>query len=184
MYDPASNSDSDGLGAIACAEFFHDVLDMSLHRFFRDEKERCDVAVAISPCDLLKDLNLSLAQRFIPNMLHELNCDLGRDLFLPGVHLADHIYELFSGHAFEHVALRSRLQSTVNLGVSFKRSKHDHTGICELCANGEQCIDASHIRHPDIHQSHVGAMLTKSLNGLVSSRSLCNQLHVGFISDD
>jgi hypothetical protein len=45
MYDPASNSDSDGLGAIAGAEFFHDVLDMSLHRFFRDEKERCDVAV-------------------------------------------------------------------------------------------------------------------------------------------
>ena len=45
MYDPASNSDSNGFGAIACAEFFHDVLDMSLHRFFRDEKERCDVAV-------------------------------------------------------------------------------------------------------------------------------------------
>ena len=121
MYDPASNSDSDGLGAIACTEFFHDVLDMSLHRFFRDEKERCDVAVAISPCNLLKDLNLSLAQRFIPNMLHELNCDLGRDLFLPGVHLADHLYELFSGHAFEHVTLRSRLQRALNLGVSFKR---------------------------------------------------------------
>jgi hypothetical protein len=121
MYDPASNPDSDGLGAIACAEFFHDVLDMSLHRFFRDEKERCDVAVAISPCDLLKDLNLSLAQRFIPKMLHQLNCDLRGNVFLPGMHPTNHIYKLFSGHAFEHVALRSRLQRALNLSVSFKR---------------------------------------------------------------
>src|SRR5580692_10673571 len=30
MYDSASNSDSDGLGAIACTEFFHNVLNMSL----------------------------------------------------------------------------------------------------------------------------------------------------------
>ena len=121
MYDPTSNSDGNGIGAITCTEFLHDVLDMSLYCFLRDEKERSDVAVAISPCDLLKDLNLSLAQRFIPKMFDELNCDLGRDLFLPGVHLADHIYELFSGHAFEHVTLRSRLQRALNLGVSFKR---------------------------------------------------------------
>jgi hypothetical protein len=61
MYDPASDSDSDGLGAIACTEFFHNVLNMSLYCFLRDEKERCDVAVSISSGDLLKDLNLSRA---------------------------------------------------------------------------------------------------------------------------
>src|SRR5271155_4989207 len=169
MYYPASNSNSDGLGAIACTEFLHDVLNMAFYSLLTDEKERCDVAVPISSGDLLKDLDLSLAQRFIPKMLHELNCDLGRDVFLADMHLADHIYELFSGHAFEHVALRSRLQSAVNLGVSFKRRKHDHTGIRELCANGEQCIDAPHIRHPDIHECHVGLMFTKSLNGFVPS---------------
>src|ERR1700677_1078470 len=121
LYDPASDSQSDGLGAIACAEFFHDVLDMPFHRFFRDEKQRCDVAIAIPPCDLLKNFDLSLAQRFISNMLAQLNRDLWRDLSLPRMHLADHINELFPGHAFEHVTLRSRLQRTLNLGVSFKR---------------------------------------------------------------
>jgi hypothetical protein len=33
MYEPASNSYSDGLGAIACTEFLHDVLNMSLYCF-------------------------------------------------------------------------------------------------------------------------------------------------------
>jgi len=169
MYEPASNSYSDGLGAIACTEFLHDVLNMSLYCFLRDEKECCDVAVSISCGDLLKDLNLSLAQRFSPKMLHELSCDLVRDVFLPPMHLADHIYELFSGHAFEHVASRSSLQRALNLGVSFKRRKHDHTGIRELCANGSQSVDAPHIRHPDIHECHVGLIFTKSLNGFVPS---------------
>ena len=31
MYDPTSYSDSDGLGAIACTEFLHDVFNMSLY---------------------------------------------------------------------------------------------------------------------------------------------------------
>src|SRR5258708_5414399 len=94
---------------------------MSLYCFLRDEEERCDVAVSISCGDLLKDLNLSLAQRFSPKMLHELSCDLVRDVFLPPMHLADHIYELFSGHAFEHVALCSSLQRALYLGFSFNR---------------------------------------------------------------
>ncbi len=59
---------------------------------------------------------------FLPNMLDELICDLfGRDLFLPGVHLADHIYELFSGHALHNLALPG-FQRALNLGVSFKTS--------------------------------------------------------------
>src|SRR3984957_8541576 len=169
MYDPASDSDRDGLGAIVCTEFLHDVLNMAFYCLFRNKKERCDVAVSISSGDLLKYLNLSLAQRFIPKMLHELNCDLGRDVFLPSIHLTDHIDKLFPGHALEHVALRSRLQRELNFGVAFKRRKHDHTGICELCANGEQCIDAPHIRYPDIHKCYVWPMFTKSPNGIVSS---------------
>ena len=169
MYESASNSYSDGLGAIACTEFLHDVLNMSLYCFLRDEEERCDIAVSISCGDLLKNLNLSLAQPFISKMLDEMSCDLVRDVFLPGVHLADRIYELLSRHTLEHVALRSRRQRALNLGIALKRSKHDHTGICELCANGEQCIDAPHIWHPDIHECHVGPMFTKSLNGFVSS---------------
>jgi hypothetical protein len=85
MYDPASNSDGDGLGAIACTEFLHDVLNMPFHCLLSDEKKLCDVAVSISSGNLLKDFNLSLAQRFIPKMLRQLNGDLRRDLFLPGM---------------------------------------------------------------------------------------------------
>ncbi len=129
MYESASNSDSDCLGAITCTELLHDVLNMSLHCLLRDEKERCDVAVSISCGDLLKDFNLSFAQRFPPKVLHELSCDLGRDVFLSGIHLADHIYELFSGHALEHVALRSRFKRTLNLDVTLKRRNHDPKGI-------------------------------------------------------
>src|SRR6202789_4527224 len=156
MYKSASHSYRDGLGTITGTELLHNVLNMSLYRFLRDEKARCDIVVSTSSGELLQDLNLSLAQRFLPEMLHELNRDLVRDLLLPGMHLADHIYELLSGHAFEHVALRSRLQRPLNLGIPFKRCKHDHARICELCANGEQCIDPPHIRHPHIHKCDVG----------------------------
>src|ERR1700677_13255 len=156
MYKAASYSDRDGLGTITGIELLHNVLNMSLYRFLRDEKARCDVAVSTSSGELLQDLNLSPAQRFLTEMLYELNRNLVRDLLLPGMHLADHIYELPSGHAFEHVALRSRLQRQLNLGIPFKRRKHDHARICELCANGEQCIDTPHIRHPQIHKCHVG----------------------------
>src|ERR1700761_3858157 len=168
MYDPTPNSNGDGFGAIAYTEFLHNVLNMPLHGLFRDKKKRGNVAVSISSGDLLKDLNLSLAQRLVSKMLHELNCDLGRNVFHPGMHLANHIYELFSGHVLEHVALRSRLKRAVNLGISFERCKPDHAGICKLCANGEQGVDATHIRHPDIHKCHVGSMITKFLNGFWS----------------
>src|ERR1700679_3583690 len=156
MYNSAPYSDRDGLGTIIGAELLHNVLNMSLYRFLRDEKPRCDVAVSASSGELLQDLNLSPAQRLVPEMHRELNRNLVRDLLLPGMHLADHIYELLSGHAFEHVALRSRLQRQLNLGIPFKRCKHDHARICELCANGEQCIDPPHIRHPHIHKCDVG----------------------------
>src|ERR1700733_884133 len=184
MYNPASYSDRDSLGTIIGAELLHNVLNMSLYCFLRDEKARRDVAVSTSSGELLQDLNLSPTQRLLPEMHRELNRNLVRDLLLSGMHLADHIYELLSRHAFEHIALRSRLQRQLNLGIPFKRCKHDHACICELCANGEQCIDTTHIRHPHIHKCHVGSMLTKSLNGFVSSGCLCDQLHVGFISDD
>src|ERR1700683_5658600 len=110
MYKAASHSDRDGLGTITGTELLHNVLNMSLYRFLRDEKARCDFALSISSGELLQDLNLSPAQRFLPEMLHQLNRNLVRDLLLPGMHVADHIYELLSGHGFEHVALGSRLQ--------------------------------------------------------------------------
>src|SRR3984885_1024495 len=121
MYDAASYSDRDGLGTITGTELLHNVLNMSLYRFLGDKKALCDVAVPTSSGKLLQDLNLSPAQRFLPEMLHELNGNLVRNLLLPGMHLADHIYELLSGHAFEHVALSSRLQRPLNLGIPFKR---------------------------------------------------------------
>ncbi len=129
MYEPTSNSDSDGLGAVACTEFFHDVLNMSLYCFLRDEKERCDIAVSISCSHLLKDFNLSFAQGFSSKMLHQLSCD-PRSGCVSALHTpcGSHLRAVFA-HALEHVALRSRLQSALNLGVSFKRRKHDHTGI-------------------------------------------------------
>jgi len=110
MYNSASYSDRDGLGTIGGSELLHNVLNVSLYRFLGDEKARCDVAVSTSSGEIPQDLNLPPAQRFLAEMLQELNCNLVRDLLLPGMHLADHIYELLSGHAFEHVALRARLQ--------------------------------------------------------------------------
>src|ERR1700677_77093 len=107
MYNSASYSDRDGLGTIRGSELLHNVLNVSLHRFLGDEEARCDVAVSTSSGEPLQYLNLSPAQCFLAEMLQKLNRDLVRDLPFPGMHQADHIHELFSGHAFEHVALCS-----------------------------------------------------------------------------
>ena len=58
----AAYTDGDRFGAVACPEFFHDVLDMSFDGFFGDEEEGRYVAISISSCNFLQNIHFTLAQ--------------------------------------------------------------------------------------------------------------------------
>src|SRR5271170_962003 len=183
MDDAAPNSDGDGLGAIACTELFHDVLDMPLDRFLGDKKERGDVAVSISSGDLLKDLYFTITQRLITEMFGKLGRNLRGNVFFSGMHLADGVDELLSRHALEQVCLGPGLERALDLGISFKGREHNHARIGELGTYGDHCIDPANVRQPEVHERDVGPVLTKALDSLLPGGSLRNQQHVGLISD-
>ena len=97
LNDAAAYSDGDRFGAVACPEFFHDVLDMSLDRLFGDEEESRNVAISISSGYLLKNIHLPLAQGFVTHMLREMGCDFGGNMLLSCVHFADRLYRVAAG---------------------------------------------------------------------------------------
>src|SRR5580692_5263892 len=55
--DPTAYADRYGLCAITCPQLFHDVLDMDLHGFFRDEEPLSDIPIAVTARDLTEDLH-------------------------------------------------------------------------------------------------------------------------------
>lgn len=56
--DPSAQTNRDGLCAITCSEFLHDVLDVNLYRFLGDEEFFRNVTVPVSARDLAENLHL------------------------------------------------------------------------------------------------------------------------------
>ena len=55
----AADGDGDGLGAVAGAQLFHDVLDVNFDGLFGDEKFFTDVAVTIPLGDLAENFDFA-----------------------------------------------------------------------------------------------------------------------------
>ena len=68
----AADADSDGLGAIGGAQFFHDVLDVDLDRLFGDEESLRDVTIAIAVSHFAQHFDFTLRQHFITHVLEQL----------------------------------------------------------------------------------------------------------------
>src|SRR6185503_7978982 len=81
----AAQADGDGLGAIGGAQFFHDVLDVNLDGFFRDEEAFGDFAVPVSIGHFPQHLDLTLSENLITHVFEKLRSNLWRNPFLAGV---------------------------------------------------------------------------------------------------
>src|SRR5438128_3633698 len=65
LNNAASHSDGDRLGPIVRPQFRHNMLDVCLHRLFRDEEPFCDITVAISASELTKNLYFASCELFV-----------------------------------------------------------------------------------------------------------------------
>src|SRR5260370_10443714 len=117
-------------------------------------------------------------------MLSEMCGHLRRYALLPGVNLADRFRHISGKHSLKHVRACTRCQSTLDLGVSLKSSKHDDACFREVLQDRDHGVDATHIRKPEIHESDVGLLFTKNFDRLPSVRGLRRQKHVWLAIDD
>jgi len=67
--DPAAQTNRDGLGAITCPEFLHDVLDVDLYSLFCDEELFSDVPIPVSPSNLTEHFYLAVRQSLVADVL-------------------------------------------------------------------------------------------------------------------
>ena len=110
--------DCHGLGAIPRSKLFHDVLDVNLDRFFGDEEPLCDIAIPISTGNVVQNVDLTIRERFVGEMLGEVRSDFRRDVLFPLVDFANRLNHLFGGHALQQVPLGSRLQGALDVDVA------------------------------------------------------------------
>src|ERR1700679_3244417 len=107
VYDPATDPNSDGLGAVTGSKFLHDVLHVPFHRLFGDEELFRDIALAVPAGHLLQHVYFAPGQKLLTKMFRQVSRNLRRDGLRSGVHFTDHLYESLPGHALPHVTLCS-----------------------------------------------------------------------------
>jgi hypothetical protein len=71
MNESAPRRDRHGMCPIARSQLFHDVLEVTLDRFFGDKEPLCNIAIAISSGDVSQNVDLAIRERFIGEMLDE-----------------------------------------------------------------------------------------------------------------
>src|SRR4029077_709302 len=178
MNDSAAYADRHGLRASALPQVFHDVLDLDLRSFFRDEEPLGDIPISISTRDMTEDFHLAFGQDFIAHMFSELCHQLRGNALLPRVNLADDLNQLLGRHALEHVSPRLRLQGAFNVNVAFECSQYDDARVVEFGSNRDHRFDTASVGKSQVHERNVGLVLAKLLHGVLSVGRLCHHQHV------
>src|SRR5262249_18702433 len=108
------------LRAITGAQLLHNMLDVHLDGLFGDEESFGDVAIAIAVGDMLENLDLTLGQGIIAEVLGEMGGNLRRNPLLAFMNLADYFDQLFRRHTLEQVAARAGLKRPLDFHVAFE----------------------------------------------------------------
>jgi len=143
--------DRHGMGPIARAQFFHDVLEVHFDRLFGDKEPLRDIAIPISTADVTQDVELTIRERFLADMLGEMGSDLRRNALLPRIDLPDGLKHLFGRHALQQVPLRARSQSTLDLHIACEHRQQDDPSVRGFRPDREHDVDAAGIRKAKVH---------------------------------
>src|ERR1700756_1112209 len=184
LNNSSAHSYGDRLGSVRGAQLFHYVLDVGLHRLFGDEELFSNITVAISASELTKNLDLARGERFVAVMFRQTGCDLGRDPFFAPMDLANYVPQRTGRHTLQDVSASAGLERPLNLHVTLKSRQNNQTSFTEFRPYGDHCIDAAHVRKPEVHDSDIGLMFTETLNCFASAAGLRHHLHVRLAIDD
>ncbi len=156
------------------------MLDVNLDRFFGDEEPLCDIAIPISTGNVTQNVDLTIRERFVGEMLGEVRSDFRRDVLFPLVDFANRLNHLFGGHALQQVRARSRCESALNLNIACEHCQQDYASVGEFSPDREHDIYATEIGKPKIHQSDIRSDLAMFLDSFPTAGCRRYQLHVGF----
>lgn len=143
--DSAPQRDRDGLRAIACSELVHDVPDVNLHRFFRDEEAFGDIPVSISPGDLAENLRLPIGQVLVGDVLRQARRHLRRNAFRSRVNLAYHSDQLLRRRGLRQVSSCASFEGSLDFDIALESGQHDYARVGKLVPHGDQRVDATFV---------------------------------------
>ena len=78
----------------------------------------------------------------------------------------------------EQVALRTGLHGAQNVHIALVGRQHDDFCIGELRSNGEERVEAIHLRHLNVHQRHVRPVRAELLDRVPTVGGVCDHRHI------
>src|SRR5690242_7999194 len=91
---------------------------------------------------------------------------------------ADGLQQIPVQRTLKQVSLRAGLERAQNLHVASVGCQHDHFCVGGLVANGNERIEAIHLRHLHVHQRDVRTMSPELLDRLTAVAGFSDQSHV------
>src|SRR6185503_11769956 len=78
----------------------------------------------------------------------------------------------------EQVALSAGLQGAKNMHIALVGRQHDHSCVRELGSDGDERVEAIHLRHLNIHQRHIRTVRAELLDRFATVGGLCDHRHI------
>ena len=145
MDDSATNRDGHRLCSVARSEFSHNVLDMDLDSLFCNKELFADVAIAVSFGDLPENFDFAAGQRLHHSCAPRVALQVAEGRFFSRMNLANHLHQLFRGHAFQQVRTRTSLQSALYFNVTFKGRQHNDARFGKFGPDRDQGLDPAFV---------------------------------------
>src|SRR5688572_325964 len=90
----------------------------------------------------------------------------------------DGVEQIRMERVLEQVTLSAGLESAENMYIALVRRQHDDPCVRKLRSNGDERVEAIHLRHLNIHQRHVRMVRTESLDRFATVGGLCYHRHI------
>jgi hypothetical protein len=100
------------------------------------------------------------------------------------VNLPDGSHQIPGRRTLEDVGAGPFRQGTVGIGTRFKSGQDDDACFWKFCPNCDHGVDAAPIRKPEVHESDIGLVFTKTLDRLASAAGLRHHQHPRLGVDD
>ena len=78
----------------------------------------------------------------------------------------------------EQVALSTGLEGAENVHIALVGRQHDHFCIRKLRSNGDERVEAIHLRHLNVHQRHIRTVRAELLDRFPTVGGFCDHGHI------
>ena len=91
---------------------------MNLHGMLGQKEPVSDIAIPIPLLDVAQNVELTIREPFIAEMLGEPSSDLGQDTLFSSMDLPNGLEHLVAWHALQQIRAGSRFEGALNLDIA------------------------------------------------------------------